>query len=199
MKRRTLICVLIGIACGAASLWPAQSREVEGNPVPDMDDHTLWAKYHIPPTTDAWMGALRHERAEVRVLAAMRLASVGYKEAVPSILAAMSSDPLPGARVNQAAAAARLGSQDGVAALERMCQNSGWSPGMRMMAAYTALIVGSEGCLGEVLDVLRSREDDPATSQALHLITRFRHLTHRHRKPRSGPQSQPAWGANHRW
>jgi HEAT repeat protein len=177
MTRQKVIYTLIGITWGAVSLCPAQSRVTDGKPVSDMDDHTMQEKYHIAPTMEAWMGALQHADPTVRTFAAWRLAESGYTAAVPSILAAIATDPVPGDRISFAAAAAKLGAEGGVAALEGMCRDPNWSPGLRMSAAETMLMAGGEGCLGEVIEVLRSRKDDQATVQALYMITRFHHAT----------------------
>jgi len=175
--RRKMIYAVIGMI-GIGRICQAQSHAADSRPVLDVDDSVLQKEYHIAPTPIGWMGALQHERSDVRAFAALRLAAVGYKEAVPSILAAMATEPVPGTRVSLATAAARLGASDGVAALERMCQDPSWDPSLRVTAAYAALdAVGAEGCAGSVLEVLRARRDDQAAVQALHLVSRFKRLT----------------------
>lgn len=178
MIGQKIIYAVVSIACGMASTCQAQSHAADSRPVPDVDDSVLQKEYHIAPTASGWMGALQHERSDVRAFAALRLAATGSKEAVPSILAAMATEPVAGTRMSLAAAAAKLGSGEGVASLERMCRDPSWSPSLRMTAAYTMLgVVGVEGCLGEVLEVLRDRPEDQATVQALNLVPRFQHLT----------------------
>ena len=99
-----LLACLFGIRTGWAPPIRANSRAVV-----DLDDRTLQEKYHIPPTTPGFLTALHHERSDVRSFAALRLAVEGQRDAIPAILAALSAETFPGAKISIATAAAELG------------------------------------------------------------------------------------------
>jgi HEAT repeat protein len=126
---------------------------------------------------------LRHPDPGVRGFGAGRLAAHGERDAIPAILAAMAIEPVPGVQNMMAAAAAQLGSDDGVGALRSRCRNRGWDPILRMAAARYMLDLGRNDCLGDVLDVLRSTEtsqsveDNQVVLQALSLIPQFKSVT----------------------
>jgi hypothetical protein len=190
MKTKSLY-LLLGCAGGLIT-HAAQTTAVNGEPVPDMNERTLEQKYHITPNKEGLLGALRHERGEVRSFAASKLANDGHKDAIPSILAALAVEPVEGVKINLAIDAGRLGAEDGMKALKSMCEDQNWSPGLRMSAAQGALIFfGSEtmpssqtalqGCLASAWDVLRSPGESPpgdhqAALMAMNLVARFRQI-----------------------
>jgi HEAT repeat protein len=142
-----------------------------------MDERLLQEKYHIAPTKEGLISAVRHPNADLRSFAALKLAADRQKDVIPALLDALASEAFPGTRVNLASAAAKLGSEDGVVALEGMCQQSAWSPVLRMIAARAMLDVGREECLDGVLTVLRSPTDVQDSVFGLNLLPRFHHLS----------------------
>lgn len=166
----------------------AQTVVVNSRP-PDLnDERTLQEKYHITPTEEGLLGALRHESPEVRNFAALRLAAKGDKAAIPAILAALAAENLNGVKIIQASAAAQLGATEGFDALKSMCGDRSWPPSTRMIAAQTMVsVLGRQECLSDIIEVLRSGADDGRASLedrqasliALNLLTyrRFKQLT----------------------
>lgn len=175
------------LAIGCVALWAQTGQFTRVSP--DLnDEQTLQEKYHIVPTEEGLLGALRHESPEVRSFVALRLAARGDKDAISPILAALAAEDLGGVKITQAAAAAELGSAEGFNALKSMCEDRSWSPSMRMVAAQTMVtVVGREECLSDILDVLRLGSDDgqasfddrQASLIALNLLTygRFKQVT----------------------
>jgi hypothetical protein len=139
--------------------------------VPDGEKQ-LNEKYHAPLTTDVLLRALDDEVGAIRTAAAFRLAAQGQKDAIRPILAALSRERMPRFQVALAFAAAELGSDDGIRALEGMCANTGWTPTQRMGAAQTLGFFHNEECLGEVLSALRS-QDDQAVPIALATLAHY--------------------------
>jgi HEAT repeat protein len=167
MKRK-LFYVVFGFMLGV-TISPAQV--IDGIPVWD----TPLQDNHIALTKDALLAALHHPVSGVRSAAALALAAQGEKDAVGSILEALATETFPGARIHLAAAAVKLGADEGVVALKSMCGNSSWPAGLRMSAAWAMIVAGREDCLGNVLDVIRLHDDGPATNHALNLLTWFKH------------------------
>jgi HEAT repeat protein len=145
-----------------------------------MNERTLWEKYHIASTKEGLIGALEHPEGTVRGFAASKLAAEGQKDAVPAILVALAKETVPGVRISLALAAARLGSDDGIAALRTKCRDRTRATGLRMMAASAMLDLGREDCLTDVLEGLRSAEngrtpiDDQDIMGALYMTPRFK-------------------------
>jgi HEAT repeat protein len=187
----TQLYLLLGCAVGVIA-HAAQTSAVDGKPVPDMDERVLQEKYHIVPNKEGLLGALRHERGEVRTFAALRLAADGQKDAIPPILAALTVETIEGVKINLAIAAAQLGAEDGMNALKSMCEDPSWSPGLRMIAAQGVIcFFGGEaapssqtalqGCLASAWSVLRSPGDNPpgdnqAAVMAMNLVARIRQV-----------------------
>jgi HEAT repeat protein len=186
MKTQSLY-LLFGCAV-AVIAHAAQTSAVNGKPVPDMDERVLQERYHIVPNKEGLLGALRHERGDVRSFAALKLAADGHKDAIPPILAALTVETREGVKITLAIAAAQLGAEDGMKALKSMCEDPSWSPGMRMIAAQGMIgFFGGEaapsaqtalqGCLTSAWSVLRSPPgDNQAAVMAMNLVARIRQI-----------------------
>lgn len=166
------LCLLIGCVGLAAQ----ELQVISGQPKPDVDEQILQEKYHIAPTAEGLIGALQHQDRAVRQFAAMKLSIDGDKAAIRPILDALAVEKDDATRVTQAAAAARLESDEGFDALKNMCEDRSSSPVQRMLAAQTMVqVVGREECLSDVLEVLRPEdtagEHFPAATMALNLLT----------------------------
>jgi len=165
------------LLCAGTGSPSALAKPSDGVLAPDMDEHILQEKYHIAPTKDGLVGALRHSDPVVRSFAAFKLASERYTDVVPAVLAALASEHYPGVKIEMAVAAFQLGAEEGAVALQSMCEDASWSPGLRMSAARAMLSVGGESCLTSVLAVLRSSENDQASYMALDMLPRFVHAS----------------------
>jgi HEAT repeat protein len=175
IKIKPLYLVLGFVLGGIAQ---AQVSVIDSTPVPDMTERVLQDKYHIAPTKAGLLGALRHERSEVRSFAAMKLAADGQTDAIPSILAALTAETLEGVKITLATAAAQLGAEDGTNALKNMCEDQSWAPTLRMIAAQSMMNnLNGEACLTGVLGVLRSPGDNQAAVIGLSLLPRFKHVS----------------------
>ncbi len=175
--RQKLISVLL--ACSGLSAYAGPQNpqplklEFDGNMRADVDDEKASQEFHIALTKEGWTAALQHPRSDVRGYAALRLASHGYKDTIPAILAALKIEPIAGAQTTLAFSVALLGAEEGFTALKRMCADPGRAPVLRMVDARVLLDLHREDCLQDVLDVLRLRPDDQATVLALNVLPRF--------------------------
>ena len=124
-------------AIGCLVFAALTSRATAGLPVQDLDERSLQDKYHIAPTEEGLIGALRHQNGVVRIFAAIRLADKGVKAAIGPVLDALAAETLEGNKIILASAAARLGSEEGFNALKSMCRDGSWSATLRMSAAQT--------------------------------------------------------------
>jgi hypothetical protein len=181
MKRR-LLHVVLSFMLGA-TVSPAQDPVTKGNrevrtfnvegppvwPTPLQDNH-------IALTPEALLAALHHPLSDVRAAAAPELAARIGKDAVAPILAALVTETYPVTRISMAYTAAKLGADEGVAALRSMCRDSSWSPDLRMAAAWAMVIGGHEECLANVMEVIRLHDDSQATIQALNILPWYKHL-----------------------
>lgn len=172
MRHLAFFLLLAGTGSVSALANPS-----DGVLTPDMDEHILQEKYHIAPTQEGLVGALRHSDPVVRSFAAFRLASKRYADVAAAVLDALASEHYPGVKIEMAVAAFQLGAEGGKVALKAMCEDASWSPSLRMSAARSMLSVGGESCLTSVLTVLRSSENDQASYMALEMLPRFVHAT----------------------
>jgi hypothetical protein len=166
------------LVIGCVGLAAQTGKVIAGLPTPDMDERTLQDKYHIASTEEGLTGALQHQEPAVRSFAAVKLAEKGDKAAASPIMAALAVEKVEGVKVIQATSAARLGATEGFNALKSMCEDRTSSPTMRMVAAQSMVnFLGSQECLSDVIDALRSAPDDPeAIVEALNLFPRFKQI-----------------------
>ena len=162
-----------------ASAFQTQVAVLAGVRVSDGEAE-LRRKYS-PLTKASLLAALGDPTLDVRVLAAIRLADSGEHDAVPFIMAMLKMEPTPGVRATLALEAARLGSEEGLAALTGMCRD-GSEPVARLAAAEDMLVfLNNEDCLADIVDILRSSYDSRSGDiegilQALRLLLRFKHV-----------------------
>jgi HEAT repeat protein len=143
-----------------------------------LTERMLQDKYHIAPTKEGLLIALRHPEDGVRSFAALDLAKRGLHDALPMILEALAAETFPGTRISMATAAAQLGAAEGVSALKGMCADPAWSGILRMVVSQTMLhILSREDCRAEVLNVLRPESDTQTLLMALHQLPHFKGLT----------------------
>ena len=107
-------------------------------------------------TRESLLRGLRDANAQVRSMAADELAKQGDKEAVPSILEALSSEKAIGTRVLMANALAKLGVEAGTVELRAICEPATASNHARLVAAGDLLRAGDATCRDQVVDIVRS-------------------------------------------
>jgi HEAT repeat protein len=129
--------------------------------------------HHVDLTTESLVRALKNPDAQVRYLAAEKLAEDNKREAIPSIAVALTAESAPAARVNIAYALAMLKDDRGVTALNAQCENSDIPGFLRVRAAGYLLNLHSESCLDSILGILESGADPDSQSQALSLLPEF--------------------------
>jgi|ERR1017187_2823719 HEAT repeat protein len=137
-------------------------------------------------TRESLLRGLRDANAQVRSMAADELAKQGDKEAVPSILEALSSEKAIGTRVLMANALVKLGAETGTVELRAICESAGGSYNARLVAAGDLLRAGDPTCRDQVIDIVRSISTlEGATRESL-LIYCFSLFT-----GRNAPMFQP--------
>jgi hypothetical protein len=155
------------VCLAGMSLSSAQVPTGNNRPVVDVDERVLWEKYHIPLTKEGLLGALGHERSDVRSFAALKLAAGGQNDAITPILVALRTETVAGAAISMATAASQLDSDEGIQALKAMCENPNWQPSLRMLAAQSMMNLDGqtakyEGCLNGVVGVRPCHHTFPA-------------------------------------
>lgn len=169
---RALRTVLIGttLLCDQSRAW---HQDASNQRLPSIEEELR--RHNIELTSASLVQALANGNAEVRWLAAEKLAVDRAVDAVPAIEAALEMEAVPGTRVNIAYALAQLGDNIGFSALKKSCID-GDDIGLRMRAARYLLDLHSNECLTAVLDTIRSA-DDQEKLMALGLLPRFQHVS----------------------
>jgi len=135
--------------------------------------------HHIELTRPALVKALRNEDAEVRSLAAQKLAEQNATETIPAILDSLTAETRPETRVNIAFSLAQLGETRGFNALQDTCRDPGMRPDLRVEAARYMHDLNHEDaiCRSALVDMLQSPADPDARAQAASLLPRFQDLS----------------------
>jgi HEAT repeat protein len=135
--------------------------------------------HHIELTKPALVKALRNQDAEVRSLAAQKLAEQNATETIPAILDSLTAETMPGTRVNIAFSLAQLGEARGFNALQDTCRDPGMRPDLRVLAARYMRDLKHEDaiCRSALVDMLQSPADPDARAQAASLLPRFQDLS----------------------
>jgi HEAT repeat protein len=134
-------------------------------------------QHNVAVTKPALLNALSSPDAEVRYLAAQKLAEDKDKEAIPEIARALDSETVPSTQINIAFALAQLGDDRGFTALSKSCDDQKIQAGLRVRAAGYLLSLNNESCLKAVMTVLRSDADFDSRMFALSLLGRFHHIS----------------------
>lgn len=173
--KKPMGALVLGLTLGTLAL---QTQTVSsGELVPDGEKE-LNEKYHVPLTKEALLRALNDQAPAVRGAAASKLVAQGDKDAIPFILAALARERVVTIRMSLAYDAASLGAEEGTATLKGMCANKESPLVIRMTAAQTSSYLNNEDCLPDVLDALRSHDeqDDPAVWVALGVLRRYQRV-----------------------
>lgn len=134
-------------------------------------------RHHIALTTTALVGALRSSDADVRWLAAQKLANDRASDSIPAIKKALAVERVPATKVNIAYAVAQMGEAKGLAALKSTCFDANVRGYLRMLAALYMLNLHNEECLSAAVTILQSKADPDSRVQALSLLPRFQNAS----------------------
>ena len=107
-------------------------------------------------TEKALVAGLRDPSPRVRSLAAEKIAREDWKDAVSSIMNALSVENDLGTQLWMANALARLGEQRGVGEILGICNGTAGPVDFRLTAAQFALELHNSGCDDMIADTLRS-------------------------------------------
>jgi HEAT repeat protein len=134
-------------------------------------------RHNIATTPQALKEALRNPNAEIRYLAALKLAEDGAKDAIPSLQSTLGAEKDHQAHLNISLALAQLGDSKGFDALQATCNDNHEDAGRRMIAARYMLDLDRQGCSSAVIDQLRSGVDAESRIQAMDLLPRFQNIS----------------------
>jgi HEAT repeat protein len=137
----------------------------------------LLKQHHVDLTEAGLLGALQNPDAQVRFLAAARLAEVKAMDAIPAITEALTAEKVPETRINIAFALAQLGEETGVVELTSACVKPDLPDNLRLRAAGYLLDLKKSGCLATTLSMLKPDADPGSRIQALSLVQRYDHLS----------------------
>ncbi len=140
----------------------------------------LLRKHGIELTEPSLLRALENPDANVRFLAAMKLAEDKTVDAIPAIKEALIAEKIPRDRVNMAVALGLLGDQSGKDELKKVCADSSVSPEFQLYAVrYMFDLHSQDGdCLRAAEQIAQSKDAKPGDRiSALGLLPRFQNLT----------------------
>lgn len=151
------------------SIGNAQSnREIEVDPGPIRSYEEQLAEYGVGVSKEALLAALTHPDAEVRNLAAGKLAEDRIKEAIPALRKLLLADPSWRNQITFGVRLYWLGDDSGLMALRRSCTTA--EPKyLRVDAARYLLDGGDLTCLDALEEILKG-DDTTARSSALILV-----------------------------
>jgi HEAT repeat protein len=172
---RFAMTLVLGFMIGAAAQTGTTGSS--NGRFPTIDE--ALQSHHIGLDKPALVKALRNQDAEVRSLAAQKLAELNATETVPAILDSMAAEKKPAIHVNIAFALAQLGEPRGFEALQDACRNPGTRPDLRVLAAryMRDLNHDDQVCRSALLDMLQSQTDADSRAQAASLLPRFQDLS----------------------
>jgi HEAT repeat protein len=144
----------------------------------------LLRKHNIELSHPALLQALRGADADVRYLAAMKLAEDKAVDAIPAIEAALVAERVPRNRVNIAVALGLLGSKSGHDELKKVCADEDFPSEFRLYAVRYVFDLGienDEGCLHAAEEIVQLVDSENRSVDnrvtARELLARFRNLT----------------------
>jgi len=168
------LLVFLVFACLITPRGSSQQRSFSTEGQPETTEQAL-QRHHVALTKPALIAGLRDPDAEVRALAAHKLASDGSKDAIPSIVEAMNAEKVNSTRVNLAFSAATLGDEVGLTALRNSCEDGALSPYLRMVAAGYLQQLHDDSCRAAVLRQLETGDDADGLISAMSVALNFPH------------------------
>jgi len=154
----TFHSAIVAIVLGLALSAPVQaqlSASSENGRLPTLTERLK--QYGVASTPSALSLALRSSEAEVRGLAANKLAEDKVKDAIPSIEQALDVENDEGTKINIAFALAQLDDRRGTDTLRTSCKNTSLNAGSRLRAARYLLRLNDESCLSAVVKIVQSQ------------------------------------------
>lgn len=167
-----IVAIVLGLTL-SASVQAQLSASSENGRLPTLTDRLK--QYGIASTPSALSVALRSSEADVRELAALKLAEDNVKDAIPSIEQALNVENNGDTKINIAFALGQLEDRRGIDTLTTSCNNSSLNVGSRIRAARYLLHLHDESCLSAVVNIVQSQagsEPDYRT-EALSLLPSF--------------------------
>lgn len=173
-------CVLIvSLLLATASIAGQQAPEVSKAKLFTYGE--LLRQHNVELTESALTNALKSADADVRYLAAMKLAEDKASDAIPSIRQALEIEKAPRDRVNIALALGLLGDQNGAAELKKVCEDGSFVPEFRLYAIRYVLDLHAHDdrdCMTAAREIAASGTTTVADRvTALSLLTQFGSLT----------------------
>ncbi len=162
------------------------SQNTSAQQTPEIGRATLYTygdllrKHNIELTEAALHSALKSSDADVRYLAAMKLAEDKATDAIPAIEEALTAERAPRNRVNIALALGLLGVRAGYIELKKVCGDRTFVSEFRLYAVRYMLDLNSPDaaeCLPAAEEIEESRDADLGDRiSALSLLPRFQNL-----------------------
>jgi HEAT repeat protein len=131
-------------------------------------------RLHIGLTKPALLEALQNPNAQVRGLAAWQLAETKQKDCLPQILQAARNEKEAQTKIDLAAAAGNLGSQEGDAVLESVCKDSSVAAATRFDAARHLFDDQDRACMPELWHLMEPGFEPDVRTNAMMLLA-YRH------------------------
>ncbi|MFZ0799712.1 MAG: HEAT repeat domain-containing protein [Terriglobales bacterium] len=179
MLRGSSLIISFLLLVGRLSIFAQQDPNVQVGSVKLYRIGELLRMHNVELTEPALLRALKNSDAEVRALAAEKLAEDKTRDAIPAIEEALAAEKMPRSRVNIALALAQLADQTGLTELRRLCADSDFVPEFRLYAATYMFDLHSQTdeCLGAVEEIVRSKTVSFGDRiSALSLLPRFHDL-----------------------
>src|SRR4051812_20502849 len=151
MYFRTPVIYLIILFVAVPATFIGQDKTIRpgDGSLPTLADSLK--RHHIATTPAALKDALRNPNAEIRYMAALKLAENRDKDAIPAMQSALGAEKDPQAHLNISFALAQLGEKAGFDALQATCDDSHEDAGRRMIAARYLLDLEHQGCSSAVI------------------------------------------------
>ncbi len=161
----TLLIFVIGPLAQPTQIY------VENTRIPNVEE--MLKRYGVGLSKDALIAALANPKAEIRRLAAYKLAIDKDKDAIPFIQNALSVENNGTNRVHMALDLAELGDEKGIELLKNTCSDQKVPGHLRVLAAQDMLQIGNEGCLSDVLSIAQSDTGAQNRQVALSLLPQY--------------------------
>jgi HEAT repeat protein len=134
-------------------------------------------RLNVEVNQESLIQALSDPRKEVRGLAAAELAEMKLTDALPQILKAAQSEMDPFTKVNIAAAATWLGSDDALQMLKGICADRTVPAYVRIDAALNVFYKQDHSCFPSVADIMNHSSEASDRLIALNLASQIRPKT----------------------
>jgi HEAT repeat protein len=176
MMRHILLALLL---CVGPQLRAQQASNLQNAKLYSYGE--LLRRHNIALTEQSLIAALKNSDADVRYLAAMKLAENKSFDAVPAIRQALVVERVPRDEVNIALALGLLGDESGGAKLRQVCSDNEFIPEFRLYAVRYSQDLHSQdesACLAaaeEIMNTQSANVSDRVT--ALSLLPRFASLS----------------------